>query len=370
MGAGRKTKMIPIQEKAERERTVNCSVSAKNLRNRELGSVIFGCTDKTIDECKANNLFGLPYGHFSYVKNVTPGLVLFLFNYAVRQLHGIFEATSPGQLNINPYAWTEGRTQLTKFPAQVKKTQQLNCSLIHFCLFLFSYKVQVRVQHRCRPLSEKEFAPIIAENYYKGNHFWFELDQTQTQTSKLKNLFLSSLSPIPRFSQRSQNPSPEGSGYHHNAVTIIPDSRESTEHRVQSYFSENKANIPQEVDEEWETWEEETVANTKPEGECSYASALGASSASQSITREEIARPQMSKFLPVSSYPSNVGDRNSDPQSEIYELRQKVKEYEAVMSSQDHELVCARMEIQRLRKQLKMVTVGQPSSSSGGISRK
>ncbi|CAI9103001.1 OLC1v1001410C1 [Oldenlandia corymbosa var. corymbosa] len=298
MGAGRKTKTILVQERAERERTVNCSVSAKNLRRRELGAVIFGCTHSTIKECKDKNLFGLPSGHISYVKNVTPGFILFLFNYSDRKLHGVFEATSTGQLNINPYAWTGGRTQLTSYPAQV----------------------QVRTKRHCRPLIEEEFAPIIAENYYEANHFWFELDRTQT--SNLIDLFLSSSLPIPRFSHRSPNPAPEGR--YHSTVTI-PDTWESVDHGVKSSFSKVEAYTPDEVDEEWEAWEE-TAADTKQESECSYASVLDgttnsvpekswsslfkASSASESIPRLEIPKPQTSRFVPL-SYPSNVKHETS-----------------------------------------------------------
>lgn len=42
----------------------------------------------------------------------------------------------------------------------------------------------------CKPLVEEQFMPIIADNYYDWNHFWFELDKGQT--SKLISLFSSS----------------------------------------------------------------------------------------------------------------------------------------------------------------------------------
>lgn len=62
---------------------------------------------------------GLPAQHFSYVKNVDPGLPLFLFNYSDKKLHGIFEAASTGQMNINPYGWTTDGAEKTLYPAQV-----------------------------------------------------------------------------------------------------------------------------------------------------------------------------------------------------------------------------------------------------------
>ncbi|KAG7017201.1 Kelch-like protein 8 [Cucurbita argyrosperma subsp. argyrosperma] len=130
----------------------------RNLSKCHLGSVIFGCTNSTIKECLSNQLFGLPSQHFSYVKNIDPGLPLFLFNYSERKLNGIFEAASSGQININPYGWTTDGSERTLYPAQV----------------------QILVRKLCQPLLENQFKPIIKDNYYSPNHFWFELDHAQT----------------------------------------------------------------------------------------------------------------------------------------------------------------------------------------------
>ena len=45
---------------------------------------------------------------------------------------------------------------------------------------------------QCRPLAEEQFKPIIAKNYnsHEPNHFWFELDHTQT--NRLITLFSAS----------------------------------------------------------------------------------------------------------------------------------------------------------------------------------
>ncbi|KAI3799924.1 hypothetical protein L1987_35230 [Smallanthus sonchifolius] len=112
----------------------------------------------------------LPEGHYSYIKNIKQGLVLFLFYYSDRKLHGIFEAAGPGQLNIDPYAWVADGddTGYTRYPAQVK----------------------ICVRQLRHPLSEEQFQPIIAPNYYESKHFHFELDRDQT--NKLVLLFTSS----------------------------------------------------------------------------------------------------------------------------------------------------------------------------------
>ncbi|KAA8517474.1 hypothetical protein F0562_017767 [Nyssa sinensis] len=173
MGAGKRTQTFIANESApSTPNQATGTAYARNLRKSHLGGVIFGCKNGTIKECLFKQLFGLPTQHFSYVKNIDPGLPLFLFNYSDRKLHGIFEAASSGQMNINSYAWTIDGSERTQYPAQV----------------------QVRVRLHCQALLEDQFKPIIVDNYYSQNHFWFELDHAQT--SKLMSL-LSSLAVAP-----------------------------------------------------------------------------------------------------------------------------------------------------------------------------
>ncbi|XP_008799817.2 uncharacterized protein LOC103714378 [Phoenix dactylifera] len=150
----------------------NSSVSARNLRKNDLGGVIFGCKHSTIAECLSKQLFGLPFSHFSYVRNIEEGLPLFLFNYSDRKLHGIYEAASRGQLNANSYAWTDGGAERTPFPAQVA----------------------IHIKMRYQPLPEDQFKKVLADNYYTHRHFWFELDHAQARA--LIALFKSSSYPI------------------------------------------------------------------------------------------------------------------------------------------------------------------------------
>ncbi|XXG39840.1 hypothetical protein AAC387_Pa01g0698 [Persea americana] len=159
MGAGKRTQTIIINERTPSSypTTMNSSTSARNLRKSDLGGVIFGCKHQTMAECLSNQLFGLPGAHFSYVRNIEPGLPLFLFNYSDRKLHGIFESASKGQMLINPYGWSENGTERTPYPAQVR----------------------ICVRTQCQPLQEKQFGPIIRDNFYTANHFWFELDHSQ-----------------------------------------------------------------------------------------------------------------------------------------------------------------------------------------------
>ncbi|KAJ3693805.1 hypothetical protein LUZ60_009285 [Juncus effusus] len=140
-------------------RNDNYVLAARNLRKSDLGGVIFGCKHNTIKECLTKQLFGLPSIHFSYIRNIEQGLPLFLFNYSDRQLHGIFEAAGPGQMNIDPYAWSEDGHIRTPFPAQVR----------------------IYTRTSCIPVPEAQFKKTIVDNYYKDFHFWFELDHSQTK---------------------------------------------------------------------------------------------------------------------------------------------------------------------------------------------
>lgn len=164
MGAGRKTQTFTLAPCPD---LAPYSVPARNLNNNHLGGVIFGCKNSTMIECLSKQLFGLPGPHFLYVKNISPGLPLFLFNYTERTLHGIYEAASRGQMNIDPYGWTTDGSVRTQFPAQV----------------------QIRVRLQCQPLLESQFKPIIVDNYYSASKFWFELDHAQT--NKLMSMLAS-----------------------------------------------------------------------------------------------------------------------------------------------------------------------------------
>lgn len=82
----------------------------------EFGAIFMSNT-RTKEECIRKQLFGLPSTHCEFVRKVKVGMVLFLFEYENRKLHGVFEAVSDGEVNIVPSAYrnTTGKS----FPAQV-----------------------------------------------------------------------------------------------------------------------------------------------------------------------------------------------------------------------------------------------------------
>ncbi|PAN17455.1 hypothetical protein PAHAL_3G132900 [Panicum hallii] len=154
----------------------------RNLRETQLGGVIFGCKYDTIDECFKKQLFGLPSVHYSYVRNVKPGMPLFLFNYSDRKLHGIFEAASPGQMYIDPYAWSNDGSLRTAFPAQVR--------------------ICTKTQYP--PLLESQFKTLLGDNYYNHHRFYFELDHAQTRAliSLFKSLDPANRNQVPAVSSK------------------------------------------------------------------------------------------------------------------------------------------------------------------------
>lgn len=153
------------------------TVQTRNLRESQLGGVIFGCKHETIEECFSKQLFGLPALHYSYVRNVKAGLPLFLFNYTDRKLHGVFEAASPGQNSIDPYAWSNDGTLRTPFPAQVR----------------------ICTRTRYLPLLEAQYKKVIQDNYYTHHYFYFELDHAQTRAliALFKSVGVKQVSAVP-----------------------------------------------------------------------------------------------------------------------------------------------------------------------------
>ena len=85
-------------------------------KDPEFGA-IFMSNSATKRECFKRGLFGLPMSAIQFVEQVKAGMILFLFEYEKRQLHGVFKATSDGAVNIVPNAFSSLRNQ---FPAQVR----------------------------------------------------------------------------------------------------------------------------------------------------------------------------------------------------------------------------------------------------------
>lgn len=122
-------------------------------RNETVGGYIFVCNNDTMQENLKRQLFGLPPRYRDSVRQITPGLPLFLYNYSTHQLHGVFEAASFGGTNIDPSAWGDMKNQgESRFPAQVR----------------------VMTRNVYEPLEEDSFRPIL--HHYDGPKFRLELN--------------------------------------------------------------------------------------------------------------------------------------------------------------------------------------------------
>ena len=106
---------------------------------RSPNGYVFLCNNRTERECLEGKLFGLPKSGWDRVSKVKKDDILFLLNYQNNRLHGVFEATTDGTLDIEPYAF-DGR-----FPAQVR----------------------VRRKMRCPPLDETALLPLIKQGWIR-----------------------------------------------------------------------------------------------------------------------------------------------------------------------------------------------------------
>lgn len=100
---------------------------------------IFMSNRNTLKECLRRRLFGLPFSWADFVKHVKVGMILFLFEHERRELHGVFQASTDGAIDIVPNAFCSSGKQ---FSAQV-----YGCMI--YCSFQF-----VLVVYYCMSVSD------------------------------------------------------------------------------------------------------------------------------------------------------------------------------------------------------------------------
>ncbi|GMH12273.1 hypothetical protein Nepgr_014114 [Nepenthes gracilis] len=148
----------------------------KSKKKAESMGMIFMCSSKTKQDCYRYKVMGLPASKKDMVLKVYKGMRIFLFDFDLRLLYGIYKAAGPGGYNIEPRAFK------SEFPSQVR----------------FS------VLEDCFPLAEEKFKTIIKDNYYGKNKFHCELSSEQVKN--LCKLFKTASADKGRYSK------PQGTG--------------------------------------------------------------------------------------------------------------------------------------------------------------
>ncbi|GAB4860144.1 hypothetical protein Ancab_011622 [Ancistrocladus abbreviatus] len=145
---------VDVKKGTEKDK-YKAETSRKDKSKKKVASMgmIFMCSSKTKKDCYHYKVMGLPATKKDMVFKVYKGMTLFLYDFDLRLLYGIYKAAGPGGYNIEPRAFN------SEFPSQVR------FSILEDCL----------------PLGEEKFRKVIKDNYYTRSKFNCELSAEQVK---------------------------------------------------------------------------------------------------------------------------------------------------------------------------------------------
>lgn len=169
-----KLKKKKSKKNKQGERKPEASAGAKNQdtkkpeastgAKKDIAGLIFMCNSKTKEDCFRYHIFGLPKSQKDLVERVTKGMKLFLYDFELRLMYGIYRAKGRGGLDLQPNAFKSAERP---FPAQVR----------------------FQIHRDCVPLPEDKFKVAIKDNYYGKSKRKFRFELNGQQVKKLCQLF-------------------------------------------------------------------------------------------------------------------------------------------------------------------------------------